>query len=99
MVNSFFSTPAMAIANSDRHFPMNNHRDMWGGGYSGMFIMMLIVLVLIVVVIYAVTRATQGKGDSDSLRDTRETPLEILKRRYAKGEITKDQFEQMKKDL
>lgn len=68
-------------------------------GYGGMFIMMLIVLVLIVVVIYAVTRATQGKGDSDSLIDTREPPLEILKRRYAKGEITKEQFEQMKKDL
>ncbi len=28
-----------------------------------------------------------------------EPPVEILKRRYAKGEITKDQFEQMKRDL
>jgi putative membrane protein len=27
------------------------------------------------------------------------TPLEILRRRYARGEITKEQFEQMKKDL
>jgi len=25
--------------------------------------------------------------------------MEILQRRYAKGEITKDQYEQMKKDL
>ncbi|HKZ88130.1 MAG TPA: SHOCT domain-containing protein [Candidatus Bathyarchaeia archaeon] len=25
--------------------------------------------------------------------------MEILRRRYAKGEITKEQFEQMKKDL
>lgn len=28
-----------------------------------------------------------------------QTPLDILKMRYAKGEITKEQFEQMKRDL
>ncbi|MBC7189697.1 SHOCT domain-containing protein [Candidatus Aerophobetes bacterium] len=28
-----------------------------------------------------------------------ETPLEILKRRYAEGKITREEFEQMKKDL
>jgi uncharacterized membrane protein len=28
-----------------------------------------------------------------------ESPMEILKKRYAKGELTKDEFEWMKKDI
>ena len=30
---------------------------------------------------------------------TRQTPMEIARERYAKGEINKEQFEQIKKDL
>lgn len=32
-------------------------------------------------------------------KESRETPLEIAKRRYAKGEISKGEFEEIKKDL
>ncbi len=31
--------------------------------------------------------------------DTGDTPLEILKRRYARGEITKEDFDRMRRDV
>ena len=68
----------------------------WGQYGWGMGIFMIIfwafVIFGIVYVIQAVSRrdGNTGKG---------ETPLDILKKRYAKGEITKEQFEQMKDDL
>jgi putative membrane protein len=46
-------------------------------------------LILLVVWLY---KKITGKAQD-------QTPLEILKARYAKGELTKKQFEEMKKEL
>lgn len=46
-----------------------------------------------VIIYYIVGRETK------SLPRGEDVPLEILKRRYAKGEINKVEFEEMKKDL
>ena len=66
--------------------------------FLGGFFSLLILVGVILVVVWLVggdglpNRPT-GSGDRS------ETPLEILKKRYARGEITRDQFEQMKRDL
>jgi len=74
----------------------------WGGG---MWLFPLIMLAVFLFVIYTVFRRGDHKPpwmDHNRSYDDRkelESPLEILKKRYAKGEITKDEFERMKKDL
>jgi len=66
---------------------------MWfGGGWMVIFWIGLIVGASFLVK-YLVDQNRSSSTGKES------TPLEILKRRYASGEITKEEFEQKKKDL
>ena len=68
----------------------------WGGfGFLGWFFM-LIFWLLIILGVVALIRYLGSSGKSS---DKEKTPLEILKDRYARGEIDKKGFEEIKKDL
>lgn len=54
------------------------------------------VLIIAAILVFIRVMMKSGNKKSDSQN---ETPLEILKRRYAKGEITKEEFEERKNDL
>lgn len=73
------------------------------GGYGTMFLVPILTVVTVVVlglIIWAVVAANQkSAGGSDSNAYNKETPLDILKRRYAQGEIDKEEYETKKKDL
>lgn len=57
-------------------------------------------VLVIACIVWLVITLMQRSGGAPALgMPPRETPLDILKARYAKGEITKEQFEGMKKDL
>ena len=73
--------------------PMMNGND-WGWSIFMMFFW-IVFLVLICVVIMRVLRG----HDHHTYHNHGSDPLDIAKERYAKGEITKEQFEQLKKDL
>ncbi len=60
-----------------------------------MIILWIVIIGLIVWGIVALTR----RGAFKSNADEKKTPLDIAKERYAKGEISKKEFEQIKKDL
>ncbi len=66
----------------------------WGMGFGWIFMILFWALVIlgIVYIVQAVSRKAGQPGPE-------EKPLDILKKRYAKGEITKEEFERMKDDL
>ncbi len=72
-----------------------------GMGWWMMFGGILMVLlwgVIIALVVWGVNRLT-GRGGSGSTTPEKRDPLDIAKERYARGEISKEEFEQIKKDL
>ncbi len=73
---------------------------MWGHG-GGRFwpIFMIIIPVAIIVGIIFLIRWLVVSTDQGRQRWKDESAMDILKRRYASGEISRDDYERMKKDL
>jgi len=76
---------------------------MWGwpmmgfGGIGmifGFIFFVLIVIGVILLIVWLIRRTGYNITDKTNTRS-----LEILKERYAKGELTKEQYENMKKEL
>jgi len=66
----------------------------WGCGGLPMGLAFLVVVGL---VIYFIMKSIREKKSEIVTKE--ETPLEILKRRYAKGEINQEEFKKMSKEL
>ena len=63
--------------------------------------MLVVWVAIILFVVWVVRELSLGnrKGGGGSGTDGGKTALDILKERYAKGELTKEQFEAMKKEI
>lgn len=71
----------------------------WGWGWMvGGWIMMVVFWGLVIVGIAALIRGLGDRGVSKQASHP-DTPIEILRRRYAAGELTKEQFEEMKQNV
>ncbi len=74
---------------------------MHGFGWSGMWFGSLFWLLFLGVIIWGILSFTnhQKRENPDGSAPKGEMPLEILKKRYARGDISKDEFEQIKKEI
>ena len=69
---------------------------MWGAWGLGMMLMMLVFWAAVIVGIVLAIRWLVGQG---RLGRPHDAALDILRQRYARGEINKDEFEAKRRDL
>ena len=70
----------------------------WGGS-GWMTLMPLLWIVLIGTIVWAVVALTRWPSDRTAPQSGRETPQEILDRRFASGEIDGDAYRQARDQL
>ena len=73
------------------------HGAFWGG-WLMFFLMVLFIVAVIVAIVYLVRAAGDGTVQPPSA-GTSEPPRDILKRRYAAGEIEREEYLQKLSDL
>lgn len=68
----------------------------WGMGFGFVFMLLfwgLVILGIVALIRWLMTQSTPGKDARDK------TPLEITQERYARGEIDREAYERIKRDL
>ena len=64
-----------------------------------MMLPMIFIWILIIVIGILLARKLWRGSSHNQVTTVSKTALDILKERYAKGEISKEEFEQIKKDI
>jgi len=78
------------------------HGHMWdtGGWFLGPIFMLLLLAAIIAIVFFLIKHASGSlQGMQTTPMHQKDTPLDILKNRYAKGEIDHEEYELRRKTL
>ncbi len=74
---------------------------MWDGGWWMVLgpVWMILVLAAVIAGVVLLLRWLSPTGQSETGGSVRETPLDILRERFARGEIDKQEFEERRRTL
>jgi len=88
---------AQAPSDADR-YAYGPHMMWWGGGWYGMILgplFMILVLAALIATVVLLVRWVGGPWQQTA--PPHRTPLDILKERFARGEIDKNEFEERRR--
>jgi putative membrane protein len=71
----------------------------WGMGWFGMIFMVVFWILILVGLVFVIKWLMQATGRGKSSQAGSSGAIDILKERYARGEIDKAEYETKKKDL
>ena len=95
------ATPTVALAQQSQQPDYGPH--MWGGGWHGWLfgpLMMIVFIAVVVVVVVLLVRWLGGTHHGGAPHaPLGKTPIDILKERFARGEIDKQEFEERRRVL
>ncbi len=91
---------SFVLGGSPEGWHWHRHDMMWPGRIGVLtFVMAVIWIAVVGIIIWAVVTATKKPEKSDPSSHSEDSALKILKERYARGEIDREEFELKKKDL
>jgi putative membrane protein len=69
-------------------------------GFGWMGLMPILWIAFLGLIVWAIVAAVRSLGESKGSNSSKaDTALEVLKKRYARGEISKEEYEEKKRDL
>lgn len=87
------------VAFAAQHNPESYGHHMWDGGWFFGPVMMVLVIAAIVALVVLIVRWLGASGSGSTPATPEKTPLDVLKHRFARGEIDQKEFEERRRAL